>query len=47
MPSYAADSDEPGEERRRPLAFVLLVVALSLPFWLIGALLPLEPLPGL
>jgi len=34
-------------ERRSPLKFFLLVFALSIPFWLIGAVTPLQLLPGL
>jgi hypothetical protein len=34
-------------ERRSPLKFFLLVFALSAPLWLIGAVTPLELLPGL
>jgi hypothetical protein len=32
---------------RSPLAFVALLFALSLPFWVVGALAPLQPLPAL
>jgi membrane protease YdiL (CAAX protease family) len=34
-------------ERRSPLKFFLLVFALSIPLWLIGAVTPLQLLPGL
>jgi membrane protease YdiL (CAAX protease family) len=34
-------------ERRSPLKFFLLVFVLSIPLWLIGAVIPLELLPGL
>jgi membrane protease YdiL (CAAX protease family) len=34
-------------ERRSPLRFFLLVFALSVPLWLIGAVTPLQLLPGL
>ena len=34
-------------EKRSPLKFFLLVFALSLPLWLIGAVTPLQLLPGL
>jgi len=34
-------------ERRSPLKFFLLVFALSIPLWLIGAMTPLQLLPGL
>jgi membrane protease YdiL (CAAX protease family) len=34
-------------EKRSPLKFFLLVFALSIPFWLIGAVIPLQVLPGL
>jgi len=34
-------------ERRSPLKFFLLVFALSIPLWLIGAVTPLQMLPGL
>jgi membrane protease YdiL (CAAX protease family) len=34
-------------ERRAPLKFFLLVFALSIPLWLIGAVTPLQLLPGL
>ncbi|RLC76235.1 MAG: CPBP family intramembrane metalloprotease [Chloroflexi bacterium] len=34
-------------ERRSPLKFFLLVFALSIPLWLIGAVAPLQLLPGL
>lgn len=34
-------------EKRSPLKFFLLVFALSIPFWLIGAVIPLQLLPGL
>ena len=34
-------------ERRSPLKFFLLVFALSIPLWLIGAVIALELLPGL
>jgi hypothetical protein len=34
-------------ERRSPLKFFLLVFALTIPVWLIGAVTPLELLPGL
>jgi membrane protease YdiL (CAAX protease family) len=34
-------------EERSPLKFFLLVFALSIPLWLIGAVIPLQLLPGL
>lgn len=34
-------------ERRSPLQFFLLVFVLAIPLWLVGALYPLELLPGL
>jgi hypothetical protein len=38
---------ESREEKRSPLKFLLLVFGLSIPVWLIGALTPVELLPGL
>ena len=40
-------SDVPGPGRRSPLAFVLLVFGLSIPFWIMGAVTRRQLLPGL
>jgi hypothetical protein len=34
-------------ERREPLAFFVLVIVLSIPFWLAGALVNIQLLPGI
>ncbi len=52
MPPFAQSVDEDSSntissQSRSPLKFFLLVLALSLPFWLAGALTTLQLLPGL